>query len=270
MASITTFSRLEPQPRRGDVTVGAAAPVRDPLWLLARQWQVGEFAGQDGGTSDRRPVARRRRRPDALRRRADPAGHHARRAPIRPDGGAAGVDHRARHRAAAARRRHVRRDPPRASTPAGTSSPCWPSRSRPATTAPTSSPGTRSRCRATSSSPRSTRRPPPSPACTPVAASTVDGCGASSPVATCRGSTAPSNPATSPRCARRPPRGWRGWRRCSTTPTPTPCAGSRPASSTPRRWPDGARPTRSARPRSPRPATTATRSTGTSSTSTAR
>ena len=50
---------------------------------------------------------------DALRRRNDPAGHHARRAAIRPDGGTAGVDHRARHRATAGRRRHVRRDPPR-------------------------------------------------------------------------------------------------------------------------------------------------------------
>ncbi len=50
MASITTFARLEPQPRRGDVTVGSAAPIRDPLWLLARQWQVGEFAGHDGGS----------------------------------------------------------------------------------------------------------------------------------------------------------------------------------------------------------------------------
>jgi hypothetical protein len=50
MASVTTFARLEPQLRRGDVTVGAAAPVRDPLWLLARQWQVGEFAGRDGGS----------------------------------------------------------------------------------------------------------------------------------------------------------------------------------------------------------------------------
>jgi hypothetical protein len=49
MASITTFSRLEPQPRRGDLAVGSAAPVQDPLWLLARQWQVGEFAGHDGG-----------------------------------------------------------------------------------------------------------------------------------------------------------------------------------------------------------------------------
>ncbi len=50
MASITTFSRLEPQPRRGDITVGAAAPVGDPLWMLARQWQVGEFSGHDGGS----------------------------------------------------------------------------------------------------------------------------------------------------------------------------------------------------------------------------
>lgn len=50
MPSITTFSRLEPEPRRGDVTVGATAPLGDALWLLARQWQVGEFSGHDGGT----------------------------------------------------------------------------------------------------------------------------------------------------------------------------------------------------------------------------
>ncbi len=50
MASITTFSRLEPEPLRPDVTAGATAPMQDPLWLLARQWQVGEFAAQDGGT----------------------------------------------------------------------------------------------------------------------------------------------------------------------------------------------------------------------------
>lgn len=50
MASITTFARLEPDPMRPDVVDGATAPVADPLWLLARQWQVGEFAGHDGGT----------------------------------------------------------------------------------------------------------------------------------------------------------------------------------------------------------------------------
>ncbi len=50
MASITSYFRLEPDPLRPDVTVGATAPVHDPLWLLARQWQLGEFAAQDGGT----------------------------------------------------------------------------------------------------------------------------------------------------------------------------------------------------------------------------
>ena len=60
MASITTFFRLEPDPLRPDVTVGATAPLHDPLWLLARQWQTGEFAAQDGGTP---VVARWRGRP---------------------------------------------------------------------------------------------------------------------------------------------------------------------------------------------------------------
>jgi hypothetical protein len=29
---------------------GLAARVHDPLWLLARQWQLGEFGGKDAGT----------------------------------------------------------------------------------------------------------------------------------------------------------------------------------------------------------------------------
>ena len=33
-----------------DVATGYAARVHDPLWLLARQWQVGEFQGEDAGT----------------------------------------------------------------------------------------------------------------------------------------------------------------------------------------------------------------------------
>jgi hypothetical protein len=50
MPSITSWARLEPQNVRGDVDAGVAARVHDPLWLLARQWQVGEFQGEDGGT----------------------------------------------------------------------------------------------------------------------------------------------------------------------------------------------------------------------------
>ena len=53
MPSITTWSRIEPQtsgPDAADVETGYSARVHDPLWLLARQWQVGEFQGEDAGT----------------------------------------------------------------------------------------------------------------------------------------------------------------------------------------------------------------------------
>lgn len=50
MASITTWNRIEPRARSADLADGLAARVHDPLWLLLRQWQVGEFAGRDGGS----------------------------------------------------------------------------------------------------------------------------------------------------------------------------------------------------------------------------
>jgi hypothetical protein len=50
MASVTTWTRLEPHPRDGTLQRGLQAQVRDPLWFLARQWQVGEFAGDDAGS----------------------------------------------------------------------------------------------------------------------------------------------------------------------------------------------------------------------------
>ena len=50
IASVTTWTRLEPQPRDASMDRSLQAQVRDPLWLLARQWQVGEFAGDDAGS----------------------------------------------------------------------------------------------------------------------------------------------------------------------------------------------------------------------------
>jgi hypothetical protein len=41
---------LEPTPRNSGIEQGLAACVHDPLWLLARQWQVGEFQAKDAGT----------------------------------------------------------------------------------------------------------------------------------------------------------------------------------------------------------------------------
>jgi hypothetical protein len=50
LPSVTTWTRLEPQPRDATLARSLQAQVRDPLWLLARQWQVGEFAGDDAGS----------------------------------------------------------------------------------------------------------------------------------------------------------------------------------------------------------------------------
>ena len=51
--SLTTWTRLEPQPRDASMERSLQAQVRDPLWMLARQWQMGEFLGDDAGS----PVA---------------------------------------------------------------------------------------------------------------------------------------------------------------------------------------------------------------------
>jgi hypothetical protein len=50
MAEVTFYNRLEPRPRDNDFTYTLAAPVRDPLWFLTRQWQIGEFNGEDNGS----------------------------------------------------------------------------------------------------------------------------------------------------------------------------------------------------------------------------
>lgn len=44
------MSRIEPDPRDPGIADGLAARVHDPLWLLARQWQLGEFQGLDAGS----------------------------------------------------------------------------------------------------------------------------------------------------------------------------------------------------------------------------
>jgi hypothetical protein len=50
LAKPPTWTRLEPQGTTGDPRPGVEARVHDPLWLLGRQWQLGEFEGEDAGT----------------------------------------------------------------------------------------------------------------------------------------------------------------------------------------------------------------------------
>jgi hypothetical protein len=48
--AITAYNRLEPRPRSVDFTRSLRAEVRDALWFLTRQWQVGELHGEDAAS----------------------------------------------------------------------------------------------------------------------------------------------------------------------------------------------------------------------------
>lgn len=49
-SSITSWTRLEPQCANADIGTSSNARLFDPLWLMTRQWQVGEFQGEDTGS----------------------------------------------------------------------------------------------------------------------------------------------------------------------------------------------------------------------------
>src|SRR5215470_10820009 len=49
-SSVTSWTRLEPQVAGADMGQASNARVFDPLWLMTRQWQLGEFQGEDTGS----------------------------------------------------------------------------------------------------------------------------------------------------------------------------------------------------------------------------
>lgn len=48
--SITLWNRLEGRPRTHDFKRALKAEIRDPLFMLTKQWQMGEFRGDDAGS----------------------------------------------------------------------------------------------------------------------------------------------------------------------------------------------------------------------------
>jgi hypothetical protein len=48
--AITQWNRLEGRPRTHDFERALRAEVRDALWMISRQWQMGEFQGEDTGS----------------------------------------------------------------------------------------------------------------------------------------------------------------------------------------------------------------------------
>jgi hypothetical protein len=51
--AVTMWNRMEGRPRQEAFERSLRAEVRDPLWMLTRQWQVGEFKGEDAGSAAR-------------------------------------------------------------------------------------------------------------------------------------------------------------------------------------------------------------------------
>ena len=45
------WCRLEPRPRAAEFDRVLKAEIHDPLWILTRQWQFGEFQGEDTGSA---------------------------------------------------------------------------------------------------------------------------------------------------------------------------------------------------------------------------
>lgn len=58
MSSLTTWNRIEIETRNESLAEGLAARVHDPLWMLGRQWQMGEFQGTNGGSPLRVDIER--------------------------------------------------------------------------------------------------------------------------------------------------------------------------------------------------------------------
>jgi hypothetical protein len=49
-SSVTTWTRLEPLCRDADIGTSSSARLFDPMWLMTRQWQMGEFQSEDAGS----------------------------------------------------------------------------------------------------------------------------------------------------------------------------------------------------------------------------
>lgn len=51
LPAVSGWNRLEGRTRERDFERALRAEIRDPMWMLARQWQTGEFQGEDAGTA---------------------------------------------------------------------------------------------------------------------------------------------------------------------------------------------------------------------------
>jgi hypothetical protein len=72
--TVTLWNRLEGRPRADNFDRALTAEIRDPLWMLTRQWQMGEFEGDDAGS----PISAKIRMHTTRLTEYQPAGHSPR------------------------------------------------------------------------------------------------------------------------------------------------------------------------------------------------
>jgi hypothetical protein len=73
MPRIIAYNRLESRPRTIDFTRSLRAEVRDPLWMITRQWQLGEFRAEDAASPLSARIAYRHHRTSMVALRDAPA-----------------------------------------------------------------------------------------------------------------------------------------------------------------------------------------------------
>lgn len=64
---ISNRNRLEGLPRSAEFDRSLRAEIADPLWMLTRQWQMGEFDGEDAGTAYQAKILSENQMPDTIR-----------------------------------------------------------------------------------------------------------------------------------------------------------------------------------------------------------
>jgi len=69
---ITAYNRLEESPRTKEFHRSISAEIRDPLWMLTRQWQFGEFKGEDAGSPINATILSKNSMIDRLKLGAEP------------------------------------------------------------------------------------------------------------------------------------------------------------------------------------------------------
>ena len=64
---ISNRNRLEGLPRTGEFDRSLRAEIADPLWMLCRQWQMGEFQGEDAATACQAKILAEHQQPTVIR-----------------------------------------------------------------------------------------------------------------------------------------------------------------------------------------------------------